>query len=206
MGSETPQPRHVSTWLQAALVPRKWDVCGVLCPALSVWHQFVLTEMGSAYFRDTLTDRDAATELLVYCSGDYRHGRRLFSDPRYRGAVTRRVARAVKRHREWPEVDAAVLEYLETCLRTPGHKTPVATMDSGPSKALAAPLGFVLVDYFSRGNAHAVEAAWNLPFSLAKSLFDAGRDVRGEDETLESREDEVRFDAFVARQQQQGGK
>jgi hypothetical protein len=62
----------------------------------------------------------------------------------------------------------------------------------------AAPLGWVLADHLSGGDPGRLAAAWDCPYAAARCLFDARRDIRGEDDSLESRAEEERFDAYVA--------
>jgi hypothetical protein len=56
-------------------------------------------------------------------------------------------------------------------------------------------MGWILVSWLNAGD---METAWNTPYAVARCLFDARRDVSGEDDTLESLEEEARFDAIVA--------
>ena len=187
--------RHVSSWWQAALLPDRWDVCGVPCGPLSVWHVYALTELGNPYLVGGQRDKDAAAGLLMMATGDHAHGKRLHVDPWYRARVRRRIARALRRL-PWADVDAAVLDYVSACRRVPAHKEPVAQGGKGSAgRRVCAPMGWILVSWLNAGD---METAWNTPYAVARCLFDARRDVSGEDDTLESLEEEARFDAIVA--------
>jgi len=193
--------RHVSTWLQAALLPAEWDVCGVRCASLSVWHWYALTEAGNAYVCRAPADRDAAAELLLYASGGVCEGRRLYTHPFYR-ARRRKAVVGRLRALPWEQIDAAASEYVEACLRVPAHKGAPQTISGGkpgpaPRRA-CAPMAWILVECLSAGNPERIDAAWNTPFAVARCLFDARRDIRGEDDSLESPEEEARFDAYIA--------
>lgn len=195
--------QHVASWFQAALLPARWRVAGVTCSALSVWHVYVLRETGNAYLTGQPPDRDAAAALLLYCSRGYLAGRRLFTAPLYRRRAVLRIARKLRRQ-DWPSIDAAVCDYLETCGRVPGHKEPagVPGKASARPRRASAPLPWALVDSLSRGDPRAFAAAWDTPFSVARCLFDARRDLAGEVDTLESAEEEARFDEYLARRKE----
>jgi hypothetical protein len=185
---------YVSPWLQARLAPPVWDVAGVLCPPLTVWGECILRTTGNAYLAGRDPDRDAAAEVLVYASHDARQGRRLYYDARYRAKARRRVVRALRR-REWLDIHAAVSEYLAESLRTPGHKE----VENKPGvRRIAAPLSWVLVEYLSGGDPAKVEAAWDCSFAVAVCLLNAGRDSRGESDSLISEADEERIDRKLA--------
>ena len=195
---------HVSSWMQAALLPETWDVAGVACRSLTVWHAFVLAQTANPYVMGEAPDRDAATALLLYCSRDHAAGRDLFLKPHYRRRAARRVARAVRRA-AWIDVDAAVCDYLSTCLRVPQHKAPPKSTRPGEAsvtRPVAAPVAYALIQFLSAGNPAGIEAAWNTPYALARCLFDAHRDIEGKAETLESLDEERRFDEWNAKQQE----
>jgi hypothetical protein len=136
----------------------------------------------------------------MYCSLDHAQGKRLFVSPLFRDKVRRRVARVISRG-EWSAIDAAIMDYLQACMRAPGHKLPQASQTKGqPSRRSASsPLCWVLVDFLSRGDVTRIESAWNTPYATARCLFDACRDMAGEDDTLESAEEERRFDQWAER-------
>jgi hypothetical protein len=173
-----------------------WDVCGVRCGALSVWHVYALCETGNPYLVGGTRDIDAAASLLLFASLDHAGGARLFAGDKYRAKSLRRIARQMARHK-WADIDAACLDYVQTCRRVPQHKDP-PTVPGKPStsRCIAAPMPWVLVAHF--GAAGNYEAAWNMPYAHARCMFDARRDASGDDETLESREEEARYDAMLA--------
>ena len=182
---------HVSTWLQAAILPRKWDVCGVLCDSVTVWHAFILGQVRNAYYCGGEPSKDAAAELLLYCSRGHADGARLYTAPHYRWRAMRRIHRALRRM-PLDEVNAAIADYLGSCLRVPAHKEPESK--GGGRSTIAAPMAFVLLDAFSHLG---IEAAWDMPYAAARCMYDARRDVRGEDDTLETEDEERRWDAMV---------
>jgi len=192
--------RHVSTWLQAAVLPPLWNVCGVRCRALSLWHAFVLSQTGNPYLFGQPCDRDAACSLLLWCSRGYAEGARLFRAPYARRRAVRRIARRLARM-DWGEADRAVCDYLAGCMRTPGHKRKEPKNKGQAPRLVAAPMEWVLADALG-GTA----AAWDTPYAVARCRFDARRDAAGEDESLESLEEEARFDAYIERQRAGGGK
>jgi len=190
---------HVSTWLQAAALPERFDVCGVVCAPLSVWHVHVLTQSGSPYLTGAPCDRNAAAALLLWASRNHRHGARLMYRPHALARAARHTAKRVMAVRDWLAADAACMDYVTSSLRTPGHKSP-ARKPGKPSsfRAVAAPLPWVLVSFLARGNPAAIEAAWDTPFAVARCLFDAWRDTTGDDDTLETLDEERRYDAAGA--------
>lgn len=189
---------HVSSWLQAAALPEWWNVCGVKCRPLTVWHVHVLSQIGNAYLRAEPADREAAAEMLLFASRNHADGARLFWQPRYRARAAFFVGVKIMRRGAWADIDRACMDYVSSSLRTPGHKEPQRPAgDAGSSRSVAAPLPWVLVADMSRGNPDAVEAAWDTPYSVARCLFDAARDAAGDDDTLETQDEEIRFDAYV---------
>lgn len=188
---------HVSSWLQAALLPRVWDVCGVRCSSLTVWHSFILGEVGNPYAVPCRApDRDAATQMLLICSHDHAGAVRVFTDPGYRARATAAIVRQVRRH-TWEQIDAAVTEYIDACRRVPAHKSKDPPKGAPPPRMACAPIEWVLVDAIAGGNPEAIEAAWNTPYAVARCIFDARRDIHGEDDSLETRDEERRFDEYA---------
>jgi hypothetical protein len=193
--------QHVPSWLQAALVPDRWNVAGVSCGVLTVWHHFALGCSGNAYLWGGETDHDAAAELLLYCSGDYAAGKRLFAQPFYRARRMRRIDRILRR-RQWQEIDAACRYYVRSCLRTPQHVQIVSTSNGAPPKPAKAPLAWVLVQFLCAGNPAQIRAAWNTPYATAQCLFDAHRDITGECDSLEDADQERRMDELQVQRQE----
>jgi hypothetical protein len=137
---------------------------------------------------------DDAAEVLLYASGDYSHGRRLFAEPRYRKSAVLRITRQLKKI-GFDDVNNAVSDYVRTCMRTPAHKQAEDKQKGG--RCACAPIAWVLVAGLSGGRASELENAWNTPYIHARCLFDAHRDIMGEDDSLESREEEERFDKML---------
>lgn len=192
---------HVPSWLQAALLPEVWEVAGVRCRALSVWHAFVLKQLGNPYLHGETCDREAAASLLALCSLDYAGGRRFFSGPFFRRRSLARVNRRLRAAR-FTDIHAAITDYLSACLRAPGHKR----RDPAPGQKFrpaAAPVEWLLVEFLARGNPARLAAAWDTPYLVARCLFDASRDLSGDDDSLESPEEERRFDAYQRREREQ---
>ncbi|HAX91572.1 MAG TPA: hypothetical protein DCY07_05100 [Rhodospirillaceae bacterium] len=194
---------YISPWFQASMLPDRWNVAGVSCPSLSVWHVFALTSLGNPYFCDSSRlDRNAAASLLLYATRTHAEGKMLNLRPNYRIKALRAMHKALER-REWLDVHAAVSDYVANCTRAPGHKKPVSDgKGKGESRSAAAPFGWVLVDFLASGNPDRIEAAWNTPYAVACCLFDAHRDILGQDSTLETVEESERFDAYLARQKE----
>lgn len=198
---------HVSSWLQAAVIPDRWRVAGVHCFALSVWHHFVLEELGNAYSWELPeADIDAAAELLIFCSRGYAEGKLLFVQDARRARVQRDMY-CTLRDIDPDLVNAQVLDYFKTCTRTPGHKGAPVKIEDGKRvpakderKFIVAPQEWVMVEFFSRGDPARIAAAWDMPFATARCLFDAHRNAAGDDLSLESRSDEARIDAYNARE------
>jgi hypothetical protein len=193
---------YISPWMQACLLPRKWDVCGLIVKPLSVWHEYVLRAAGNPYLCGGKPTPDAASEVMMYVMGGITHGRKLFVDEKYRAHTRAIVAQAIKKH-GGEKVDAALSEYVEECLRTPGHKQVQRKPNDPPSKPIAAPTAWVLAEYLCKGDPEKLDAAMDAPYSVACCLFDAGRNARGEDETLISEADEKRIDEKLERMERE---
>lgn len=100
---------------------------------------------------------------------------------------------------KFEDIDAAIISYLSACSRAPGHKQ-IERKGNTASRQCAAPICWALVDFLSAGNPDKIEAAWNTPYAVAKCLFDARRDISGEDDTLESIEEEKMIDEYLKSQ------
>jgi hypothetical protein len=190
---------YVSPWLQAALLPELYKVCGVKCRPLSVWHVFALASTGNAYIADdpTRMDREAARELLLYCGNNHKEGSRLYSSEEYRNQEKKAVSRLVDKM-EWLDVHSACMRYVTDCRRAPTHKEPVSDgKTASAGRKAGAPLGWILVDFLSSGNPDKIEAAWDTPHAVACCLFDAHRNINGQDDTLASVEEEIRWDSYA---------
>jgi len=189
---------YVSPWLQAALIPDEWRVAGVSCRALSVWHVFVLASWGNPYIVDdpARMDRNAAAELLLYASRSHAAGKLLYSMPRHRAKALKAMHATLGRQ-HWADINAACLFYVASCRRAPEHKEPVTDgKTASAGRKASAPLGWILVDFLAAGNPDQIEAAWDTPHAVACCLFDARRNINGQDDTLVSIEEEIRWASY----------
>jgi len=167
------QKDWISPWWQASLLPDSWDVCGVTVPSLSVWHTFALENIGNHYLCGGSLDKDDAASLLLIASRDHRGGRRLFHADRYRIKAMKRIHRILNRM-EWDQVDAACREYVDSCMRTPSR------WNSGGGKPSGVPYQWHLIGKLSGGDPTKFEAAWNTPYAVARCVFDAYSESKGD--------------------------
>lgn len=199
---------YISPWVQAALLPDRWMVAGVSCSALSVWHMFILSQLGNAYVCDdpARMDKNAAEELLLYASRSHADGVNLYSMPFYRARAKRAVFK-VLRGQEWQAVNEACQCYVDSCRRSPAHKEPVTTGKEKASRSCSAPLGWILADFMAqrvdaiqpglfRSGKPRIEVAWDTPHAVACCLFDAFRNIEGKDDSLASTEEERRWESY----------
>jgi len=186
---------YISPWMQACLLPRLFDVAGFICRPLTVWHHYILRSSGNRYFvGGEGVDSDAAAEVLMYAQGGIAHARRLYADPHYRDRVRRKVARRIRRRGFW-KVNSAIIEYVESSMRAPSHRTVTRPGKNAiPTKPAAAPTEWILAEHIAAGNPDRLDAAWDTPYIVARCMLDAGRNIRGEDDSLISEEDERRHD------------
>jgi hypothetical protein len=186
---------YVSPWMQSLVIPQRWNVCGVECRPLSLWHGYILRTAGNPFVCGGEPTLDAASEVLMYCSGGVTHGRRLYNGPHYRARHRRRVTRMIERKGAQVAL-AAVMEYTRECLRVPTHSISKGSTkgDSG-SKPIAAPEAFVLAENLVRiGAVKSFDDALDYPYALAACIFDAGRNARGEDDSLVTEDRERKLD------------
>jgi len=191
---------HLSSWLQAAVIADRWRVAGIHCGALSVWHHFALEEIRNPYIYEVADepDMDKAVELLLICSRDYAAGKKLFTFEDWCIKKRNEIYSALKR-KDPLIVHDEVLDYVKCCTRIPAHKgAPVAILPGGIKQAQArkyivAPQEWVLVDFLG-------PAGWDMPFAVARCIYDAHRNAAGEDNDLESRTDEARTDLWLQNQ------
>lgn len=181
----------ISPWWQAALLPDKWDVCGVTVPPLSVWHTFALENIGNAYLCGGKPGPDDAESLLIFASRDMAAGKRLFVAPFARARVMRKLFRRLRKM-EWEDVDAACSEYVTECTRT------ASRWRSGSEKPGGVPYQWRLVQALRTGQARTLDEAWNTAYATARCLFDAGAESRGDDSimTTEAQEMEDNWPAY----------
>jgi len=182
--------------MQAVLLPRTWDVCGIIVPPLSIWHVYILQTTGNSYLCGGDLTLDSAAEVLMYASLDVKDGRKLYTQPFFRQRHRNKILKALNKI-ESVEIYNAMTEYISECVRTPSHKE-VKSSDSGvKSEPVAAPTAWILAEYLSGGVASKLDEAFNTPFSIACCMFDAKRNVAGEDDSLNSEIKEERIDKKV---------
>ena len=167
----------ISPWWQAALLPDRWDVCGVSVPPLSVWHVFALENLGNRYLYGGDRSRDDAASLLLFAERDRRGGRRLMHGRYYRRRAMIRMHRRLRKQ-EWPDIDAACLEYVESCRR---HGTRMQSPGPGGSPAGTPEAWAIVVVLGLLGRQE--EEAWNAPYAVGRALLDA-YDERGGNATM----------------------
>lgn len=193
---------YIGPWMQAALLPRTWDVCGVIVPPLSVWHVYILRRSGNSYITyETMPDMDSAAELLMYASLDIAGARRLYTDPKFRAKRMRTIHKKLRRM-NWDDVEAACFEYVRACMRTPGHREVVSSNKAGgkpKSVKASAPTEWILAECISGGDPAKMDDAFNSQYSVAVCMFDARRNVSGDDDTLISDSEEEKLDKRLAR-------
>lgn len=185
---------YVSPWMQAALLPRRFDVCGFILPPLSLWHVYILRTSGNAYVCNTLPDKDAAAELILYCMRGVAGARELFVNQSLRESESRAIYRKLA-PMEMTDIDACVREYVAACSRVPAHNQTA----NGTGKPVKVPYEWALVEYICKGDARRIDDAFDTPYSIAACLIDAQRNVAGIDDTLITETDEKRIDEKLER-------
>ena len=183
----------ISPWWQAVCLPRLWDVCGVRVNALSVWHTLALENIGNRYLCGGMPTRDDATSLLLFAQGNRASGLRMMLGPNYRNKQMKRMARKVKRM-NWPELDEACRDYIDTCTRTPRRWTPEG---AGPNvQRVPYQLHFVRALCSEYGYTEA--QAWDTPYEYARILYDSYAEANG-DTSIASIMAEAQIDENVAK-------
>ena len=169
---------YVSPWFQAALLPKRWDVAGISCPSLSVWHLFALEQMGNAYARSAAPTFDDAVGLLVVATSSREELREMMARPRL---MARKLARMARRLARVPfdELDNCVVDYFVSCIRSPDHKHPT----DGGSRGVAAPYQWHIVLCLCDHYGMTPEEAWAMPYAEARCMFDTYAETQG-DKTL----------------------
>jgi len=180
----------ISPWWQAALLPYKWDVCGVAVPSLSVWHTFALENIGNRYLCGGPCDRDDAAGLLMFAQHDMAGGRRLMQPNaiNYRKRQASRIYKRLKKA-EWSEVHAACLEYVETCTRAVSRWNK----QDQTSKPAGVPYQWHLVKCMCFGNVNekSLADAWNMPYPVARCIYDAYAESKGDDSLMANQYQEM---------------
>lgn len=171
---------YVNPWWQAALLPDRWDICGIEVRAMSVWHLYALENLNNAYVCGGVHDRDAAASLLLICQRDYAGGRDLYLRPFARARALAKIHKVIK-PLKWDELDATCIDYCLTCTRVPEHLRKL----DGTEKSLKAPYQrHIILCLCSRYNM-SKDQAWNHPYSEARCIYDVYQESRG-DESLAS--------------------
>jgi hypothetical protein len=160
----------ISPWWQAACLPDWWDVCGVKCPALTVWHTFALEQIGNPYLCGGPVDHDAAAALLLFARHERAGGRKLMLMPHYRARQMRRMFRML-RGIPGDEIHAACSEYVEVCTRG------ISRWRKNGSKPAAVPYQWHMV-------ARIGDRAWDMPYAYARAVCDALAEQAGDDSIM----------------------
>ncbi|MFH1602418.1 MAG: hypothetical protein ABIH03_00740, partial [Pseudomonadota bacterium] len=152
--------------------------------SMTVWHTFALDALGNPYTVGGTCDRDAATALLLLCSLDYRRGRRLIHDDRWRARRMLRMGRHV-RGVAWDYLHAACSEYVEACTRA------ASRWRKGDEKPCTVPYQLHLVAYLTGGDPRRWRAAWDTPYAMARAVYDAYAEGQGDRSILSPRAQEM---------------
>jgi hypothetical protein len=188
---------YITPWWQAALLPDRWDICGIEVRALSVWHLYALENLNNAYVCGGPTDRDAAASLILICQRDMAELRALYVRPHARARALVKIHKTLK-PLKWNELDAACTDYCLTCMRVPEHLKPGKPGDNPVGKFLSAPIAFHLVLCLCAQYQKTETEAWNIPYSRARCLYDTWREATG-DESLASGGTQRRTDEALER-------
>lgn len=192
---------YISPWLQSILLPKKWDVCGINVPPLSLWHGYILRSAGNPYVCGGEGSKDAAAELLMYASLSMDGGAKLYNLKYFRARRRKKIFRSIAKL-TLEQVNSACYEYASECLRQPAHEYKHNKDNTVKNKPVSAPFEWCIVAYLCKGDMSQAEAIWNSPYSKAVCLFDAQRNVMGEDDTLASVATEERIDGKLAAQKE----
>lgn len=174
----------ITPWWQAALLPDKWDVCGVIVPPLSVWHVFALHNIGNPYVAGGPVGKDAAAALLLFASTDYQGGRKLMWCEHYRARRMRWIFRRL-RGQATESIHAACVEYVTACLRS------ASRWERKGSKPCAVPLAWHMVARMSAGDPRKFEFAWNTPYAVGRCVCDAMAEQSGDDSLMQDKAQEM---------------
>ena len=194
-------------WWQASVLPSRWDVCGYILPALTVWHMWALEQtppgVGSPYLfggRAPTLD-DAASVIMTAMHNRAEYIEDLQWSPMRREALCRKIARRLRGVGE-AQALGAVLEYVGECTRVPAHDYP----DNDKSKPVRAPWQWHIVYVLSGGDPLRMDAAWDTPFAMARCVCDVARERQpGGDDTLADAKRQRSIDEWAARAAAQKG-
>lgn len=189
---------YASTWLQSLLLPRKWDVCGIITRPLSLWHVYILQKTGNPYLCGGVTTIDAAAEVLIYASCGLKEGRDLYWKPAFRSKQRKKIHAKLKRLKQ-EQVNPAINEYVSACVFAPEHKEKVSDnwQKEIPQKPIPVPASWIYAQHLICQCGKSLEDAFDTPFCEAACLFTAYRATIGEDVNLLSEEDCERLDRKI---------
>lgn len=195
---------YVSPWWQASLIPAVWDVAGVTCFSLSLWHVWALENVGNPYVCGGARDRDAASGLLLFAALDYTGGKRMMLDAAFRAGRMARMARRLS-FQPWAEVDAACVDYVTTCTRQADREIPIS--EDGKVKRgrmMSAPWIWHILHHVTGGDPARFVAGWDTPYIVARCLYDVWGETQG-DKSLVDPVKQRGIDAWCERQQKAAG-
>lgn len=175
----------ITPWFQAATLPSKWDVCGIVVPSLSVWHVFVLQNIGNRYVcKQDGADRDDAASMLLLAGLDFEGGRKLWHDPDYRA---REMAAIHKRlvGLDWLTLHGACEEYARVCTRC------ASRWQKGGSRPAGVAEAWHLVSIMSNNDPARIESAWNASYAVGCALFDSVLERAGDTSVMSARAQEM---------------
>ena len=182
---------YISPWMQALLLPKRWDICGIEVKPLSIWHLFILEQLKNPYVCGGIPDKDAISTLILYTERDFKEGTRIFKNHVYREKVLKQIYKRIKPI-EWESLHNACLDFVKACTRVPDHKYP----EDSKSKSLAAPYQFHLIGVLCPMMNLSLDATWNLPYAEAKCYYDAAAE-RGGDDTLCNLKSQIGVDKYI---------
>ena len=176
-------------------MPDEIDVCGVLCKPITIWHSLVLRRVGCAFFSDQDPTMDDCALLLAHCSGGIQHGRRYYNSEGYRELINRRIFKRLRKAGTKRAIDACA-DYVASSLRTPGH-TEWTGKGNGEYRSINSPIEYVLLHFLCAGNPDKMVAAWDTPYATARCMYDATREISGNDDTVISEKREYSTDKIL---------
>lgn len=186
---------YVSPWWQAAMMPPRWNVAGVMCGPLSVWHTYALEQLGNPYAIGGACTRADGVALLALCGCDMDAGRRIIMRT---GARARSILRVNIRTatRSDDAIHAACLDYVRSCDYTARRWQKSAA----GSKGAAAPYQYHIVHAMCRDYNMLTQNAWDMPYAVARCQYDAAAEARGDDSLM--RDEYMRMEDEMATERQ----
>jgi hypothetical protein len=170
----------ISPFWQAFSQPRTVKVCGLRLPAISVWHQFALDNLGNGYVCGGVIDEGDVQQLLYVVSQTRKQYLSRSNNTKKRKRYLLKIQKVMMRN-AYNTKSNVILEcktYAEQSLRVPGRwRKRNAKNCSVPSSlhmvAAAAKMGIP------------VNVAWDMPYSEARCWFDALAEQEG-DESIQN--------------------